>query len=251
MKVLTSLLFSILLNGTTVRADIPAVHGMVVFGGMSTNYASHLPMFHAPHDRQAIFKIALKGISGSNALKAYALAKTAGKTLFTIEPEVMDLEKIINGTKTEFKAAIYEGHFEQGGQNLGNLKVQIEKIVFSSKLNSQTPPQPKENYFVFGAKGDYFAAHIIQGKPSFDVILQVSQPYDISHFCKTRVCSGPTKMLIQDEKLPLILVGPSDPRSLSTTPPPGGKSTIQLGESFSGFTDVQKVLYIEEGDLSH
>jgi hypothetical protein len=250
MKVLASFLFSILLTGAAARADIPSTHGMVVFGGATATYASHLPMFHAPHDYQLLLKIALKGVPGSQALDAYAVAKYAGKTLFTLEPQIMDLEKIMSGTKTEFIAAIYEGHFERGGQNLGNLKVQIEKIVFSSKLNSHTPPQQNEKYFVFGEKGAYFAAHIIQGKPSFDAILEVSQPYEIYlPYCRTRVCAEPTKTVIPDEKLPLALVGPGDVQSLQV--PASGDLALQLGDLFGGITDVMNVLYVEEGDLSH
>src|SRR4051812_26434995 len=122
MKFLESLLFSVLLTGATAHADMLSVHGMLVFGGKKDTYASHLPMFRPPHDRQVILKIALKDIPGSQTVEAYTVAKNSGKTLFTIEPEVMDLEKVVNGSKTDFIAALYDGHFERGGQNLGKIK---------------------------------------------------------------------------------------------------------------------------------
>src|SRR4051812_9463415 len=79
MKVLGSLLFSVLLSGATVYADTPSIHGMVVFGGEKDTYASHLPMFHSPHDRQVILKIALNNLPGSKALEKYTAAKSSGK----------------------------------------------------------------------------------------------------------------------------------------------------------------------------
>src|SRR4051812_3833198 len=106
MKILISMLFSILLSGTSALADRPAVHGMLVFGGEKNTFASHLPMFHALHDRQVILKIAFENVSGSHALQAYLAAKGSGKTLFTIEPEKMDLEPVANGDRTQFTAAI-------------------------------------------------------------------------------------------------------------------------------------------------
>jgi hypothetical protein len=246
MKVLASLLFSILLMGTAARADIPSVHGMLVFGGSAATYASHLPMFHAPHDRQVILKIVLMDVPGSQTLALYEGAKNSGKSLFTLEPQVMDLEKVANGTKTEFMAAIYDGHFERGGQKLGDLKVKVENVVFSAKLNGQLPPQQAEKYFVFGKNGQYFAAHVIQGKPSFDAIVEVSQPYVIfiSH-CHYRVCDDPKKLAIPDDKLPLILGGPNSALALQRYPELA--FSAPSGETVDGKT----VLYVEEGDLSH
>ena len=81
----------VLLSGAAARADIQAVHGMLLFSGEKTTYASHLPMFHSPHERQLILKISLGGVPGSSALKAFEAAQKAGKKFFTIEPEVMDL----------------------------------------------------------------------------------------------------------------------------------------------------------------
>ncbi len=253
MKILMSFICSILLAGTLARADAPSTHGMLVFGHEAGTYASHLPMFHAPHHWQVILKITLKGVPGSGALAAYAEAQSTGKTLFTLEPELMDLTKIVNGTKVEFNAAIYDGHFERGGRNLGNLKVRIEKIVFSSKLNGETPPQQREKYLVFGEKGEYFAAHLIQGKPSFDVIAEVSQPYELHvRYCRTRMCPEPTKTQVTDENLPLNLVGPGEAQAFQTDPAPGEIGAIQLGGLFDdAVTDVKSVLYVEEGDLSH
>jgi hypothetical protein len=56
------------LAAASARADAPAVHGMVLFGGKQAAYVSHLPMFHAPHDRQLILKVALADLPRSQTL---------------------------------------------------------------------------------------------------------------------------------------------------------------------------------------
>ncbi|WP_373990514.1 hypothetical protein [Duganella sp. BuS-21] len=51
----------LLLSGVAFAADVRDVthgeHGMVLFGGKKGLYASHLPMFHAPHDYQVILQL--------------------------------------------------------------------------------------------------------------------------------------------------------------------------------------------------
>ena len=59
------LLITALLGGAfNAQADRPSVHGMLLFGKENL-YASHLPMFHAPHDYQVIFKLNLSSNTGT------------------------------------------------------------------------------------------------------------------------------------------------------------------------------------------
>jgi hypothetical protein len=49
------------------QAQVPApqhrmgVHGMVLFGSGPRLYASHIPMFHRPHDRQVVIAVSATG----------------------------------------------------------------------------------------------------------------------------------------------------------------------------------------------
>lgn len=244
MKSFSSLLFLIVLTATEpapARADATGIHGMVLFGD-SQAYASHLPMFHAPHDRQLILKVSLKPLPGSHGHASYARAKAGGTTYFTLEPRIMDLEKIASGAKTEFVASVYAGHFERGGHNLGDLKVIVEKVVLSKKLDASAPIHQTEKYFVFGEAGNYFAAHLIASKPSFDAIFEVSRPYELRFpHCRTRVCGDPTQVPVRDESLPIELNGPE-----SADPTQAG-----LGNWVGPMADVKKTIHVEENDLSH
>ena len=139
-------------------------------------FASHLPMYHSPHDYQVFFILNFADVEGSSATVLYANAKKEGKTFFTLEPEVMYLTSLINGTKSNFQAYVYDGHFEKGGLNIGSVTVTVEKVVFTKKLHPNDTHSLPEEYLLIGDSGEFFAAHIITGKPNYDAILKISPP---------------------------------------------------------------------------
>lgn len=237
MKTIMSLILTSLIWSPAVRADQPAAHGMLLFGQEAV-YASHLPMFHAPHDYQVILKL---GLQDGKTLAAYEAAKKSFSGIFTLVPGVMDLSAVISGAKTEFSAEIFKGHFEQGGVSLGKLNVSVEQVIYSSKLNAQPSGEPSK-YLVFGSGGEYFAAHLIDGKPNFDAILSVTHPYHVFvPHCRTRNCADPVTTPIADSQLPLTL------DAFSADKPQAGET---LGQSFGVLADVLKVIYMEEADLA-
>ena len=245
---LTALIVSTVATVATVAlADPPATHGMLLFGTHAT-YASHLPMFHSPHDYQLVLKLNLKEIARTNTLKTYAGALKQGETLFTLVPEIMDLTKVIDGTKKTFAASIFLGHFERGGKNLGPVDVEVDSIVYSKKLDGNQPPLPfEESYLVFGEKGEYFAAHLIKEKPNFDAIVSVTQPQElITHSCRTRVCGDPEVLPVDDSLLPLEITHVTLDEKVQV---PQVGSVI--GSLRSSHADVLNVIYVEKGDLSH
>ena len=80
------------LASSVAAADEPATHGMLLFGQNQT-YASHLPMFHTPHDYQLIMKIKLSTNprASSMPLIEYKKAKQNGEKLFTLVFSTLDL----------------------------------------------------------------------------------------------------------------------------------------------------------------
>jgi len=52
-------------------------HGMALFGGKAGLYASHLPMFHAPHDYQVLLQIHIADPKVDAALRRRLDGKTA------------------------------------------------------------------------------------------------------------------------------------------------------------------------------
>ena len=251
MKTITFLIFY--LTSLLAFADPQATHGMVLFGDQ-TSYVSHLPMFHAPHDYQFVAEVSLADIPRSETLKSYDLHKAQGETFFTIAPEPFDLSLLVSGEKEQFKAQLYLGHFEQGGEYLGLIEVNVTQSILAKKLDPKMV-DPNElfsvHYIAFGKKGEYYVVHDINEKPSFDFIAKVEQPY---FTIETRL--GPEKRLVKDSNLPLAIekfhFGPIKKKLLTISDflPIEGEL---IGNSihFNGATKVKEIIYQEVGELSH
>lgn len=146
----------------SAAAERPSVHGMFVFGE-TTTYLSHLPMFMAPHDTQALFEVEFNGCGQ----KAYDAVKGPG-ALVTLVPEPFALGEMI-AHPTSFKATLYQGHFERGGQPIAScVVVKILKVVHAHKLGEQAPTPAKE--ILFGTAEESYKAHFITAAPDFDQI---------------------------------------------------------------------------------
>jgi len=243
MKSKLFILASLILLGAFARADRPSIHGMALFGDKQL-FASHLPMFHAPHDYQLVFELSLQEVD-TGVLEKLSNLKKTGQTFYTIEPELMDLTKIMSHEVKQFTANLYSGHFERKGKILGEVIVQVGKILLQSKL--QTTGSQDNKYLVFGSNGEYFATHIIQGKPNLDHIVKVAQPFffDIP-FCNRRICPDPQQVLIDDSKLPIQLDGKKS--GFNIIAPQVGES---LGSGLDVNAQITEVIYSEREELSH
>jgi hypothetical protein len=214
---------------------------MLLFGDKVT-YASHLPMFHSPHDYQVLLKLRLADKPGANTVALYEEAKKSSTGYFTLVPEPMDLTQIISGSRKTFFAAIYVGHFERGGKALGAVQVSVAEVTYVDKLNGEKLPDGNR-YMVFGEAGEYFAMHLIMGRPNFDAIVKTSQAFQLKDdTCRGRACLAPVKALVPDSSLPLVVAG-----SPSLKPP---KLDDALGELGGIIADITKVIYVEEAELS-
>jgi hypothetical protein len=236
--------FMFLFSVATAHGDPKATHGMVLFGDKTT-YMSHLPMFHAPHDYQLVAQISVGEIT-RGALFDYEQLKSAGHSLFTLVPKPMDLTQVISGQITQFQALLYDGHFEKEGTSLGTVQVTVQKILVSKKLEPASAEKGK--FLVFGKADEYYAVHLIDGKPNYDGIFNVSIPYSlqVTH-CRTRVCSDVTKIPVSEDQLPMVLGG----MGLGSDGLKIPKVDETLGTLGDFMSDVKKVIYVEEGELSH
>lgn len=150
--------------------DKPSVHGMLVFGE-KTVFFSHLPMFHSPHDYQAIFSVNFS----SEAKELYLTDKKAHpeQSIYTFVPEVMVLSDGLLKAKT-FKGDLYRGHFERGGEVIGkNIQVSVDQIVIFKKFDPKAVKSSQASYYFFGTDAEYWLAHDITKPPDFDHIAQV------------------------------------------------------------------------------
>lgn len=156
--------------------DPKGFHGMLFFGQGDSFYISHLPMFHKPHDYQAIVEVRLK--PEAKAKYQAELKRKGGYFTFAPEdtfvlPEVVTQKKPIKGT-------LVQGHFERGGSELLGTELELVRVVFYKKISENDKKPPKERYIIFGNGEEYFMAHEIFERPNVDEIIPLPKNYPVS-----------------------------------------------------------------------
>ncbi len=144
-------------------------HGMALFGGQDGLYASHLPIFHAPHDYQVIFSVHLADPKQDKDLRE----RLDGKTyLWTIEPEKFELDRLAPGSAQplkEFTARIVLGHFEQGGLTVfKDAKLVVDSVLMFRQLSSEMHQAESVRYKPIGK---HFLVKEVDSRPDFDHIV--------------------------------------------------------------------------------
>jgi hypothetical protein len=147
-------------------------HGMALFGGQEGLYASHLPMFHAPHDYQVILQIHL----ADPALDAAVRKRLDGKdALWTIDPEKFELSSLAPeaaNPRKEFKADLVQGHFERGGSTQYKAaKIVIDKVLVFRQLDDKPRNAVMSRYMQLGSGKQRFLVKEIDARPDFDHIV--------------------------------------------------------------------------------
>ena len=146
---------------------------MVLFG-RDQLYASHIPMFTAPHDWQALFQVEIAHASQDAKATYVASAFHEGKQqLVTIKPSPFVLTQLLTGGINSFRGTVFNGSFEDGGAPiLTQVTVTVTKVLKRSQLMATTPALPQLTYEGLGM-GDYLV-HPISAPKNFDQIVQVA-----------------------------------------------------------------------------
>jgi hypothetical protein len=152
-------------------ASTYGTHGMALFGGKEGLYASHLPMFHAPHDYQVVLQIRLSDPAQDRAMRERLDGKTA---LWTIDPEKFEIDRLAPGASnplTQFKADLVLGHFEQGGKpQLVGVTAFVEKVLVYRQLS---PAMRQANSARYVRIGRNFLLKEVDSRPDFDHIVLI------------------------------------------------------------------------------
>ena len=152
------------------------LHGMLLVGE-DPMYASHLPMFMAPHNYQAILRITLP--DDVRRQLGDVRAHVGKDVLVTLKPEVFAITDLVapDTPLRAFLADVVNGHFEHGGEPIAEaVTVTVEDVVVFQELDvSGTSHGGDLSYLLFGdADRDLFLAHLIDHRPSFDQVLRVA-----------------------------------------------------------------------------
>lgn len=161
--------------------DVPGpswgTHGMVLFGGSGGLLASHLPMFHAPHDFQVLLAVRFAEQALDTALRS---ALQQSLDLWTIVPEKFELARLAAkgpDRLTTLIADVFEGHFERGGQ-LRRKAQQLEVVDVKRfvQLDPKGAKLTQAHYVALGAAPRWFLVKTITARPDFDHIVAVDGP---------------------------------------------------------------------------
>lgn len=150
-------------------------HGMVLFGGREALYASHLPLFRAPHDHQVVLEVRLSDPVLDRALRERLEGKTA---LWTIEPERFELSRLDPASAAPlrvFDAGIYEGHFERKGRlTYKKAGFVVERVMVYRRLDPTVRVRAEARYMPVGR----YLVKEIDSRPDVDhiVALSAAQP---------------------------------------------------------------------------
>ncbi len=147
-------------------------HGMALFGGKEGLYASHLPMFHAPHDYQVILQVHVADPATDAALRKRLDGKTA---LWTIAPEKFELSRLAPASAAplrQFKADLVLGHFEQGGKTqFAASTVVVDKVLMYRQLSPAQKTSADASYVQIGSGQQRYLVKRIDSRPDFDHIV--------------------------------------------------------------------------------
>lgn len=162
-------LFALLLPLRLFAAEAShGVHGMVLFGGHGGLYASHLPLFHAPHDAQVVLQLRFTDPQLDREMRARLDGKTA---LWTLEPERFALRRLAPDAQAPlpgFKATVVEGHFERDGTpRIQGAELVVERVVLYRPLSPQPAVQALARYVPVGP----FLVKLVDSRPDFDHIV--------------------------------------------------------------------------------
>lgn len=148
------------------------VHGMALFGGKEGLYASHLPMFHAPHDYQVVLQLHVADARLDAALRSRLDGKTA---LWTVDPEKFELDRLAPGAADplrQFKAQLVLGHFEQGGKTqYSDATLVVDKVLLFRQLSPAEKLNPRATYVQIGNGKQRYLIKEIDSRPDFDHIV--------------------------------------------------------------------------------
>ncbi len=217
-------------------------HGMAVFGGRDGLYASHLPMFHAPHDTQVLLRFHLADASVDASLRARLALRPQ---LWTLDPEHFDLHRLQPGNEQplkQFNARFIQGHFERGGvERFAGQTVVVDEVLLFKPLDFKPATDASVahsagSYLLLGGGREFFAVKEIDRRPDFDAIVAMKP---LPHAKHAKEQGGPTRTVVRRFLLPTDDLKAPSRVSL--------QAALQAQEG--GSLQVGKTLYFETEDL--
>lgn len=174
MRTLIALILSLAATLAGAASPTFGTHGMVLFGGTDALYASHLPMYHAPHDYQVVLRVRLADPAIDAAVRARLQEQVA---LWTLDPEKFALERLAPGAADplkRFRASVVLGHFERDGVvQHQQADILVEQVLHFRQLPMQMRRTSAASYLQLGRDERRFLVKLVEARPDFDHIFAV------------------------------------------------------------------------------
>ncbi len=242
---------------STLKEDAPSTHNMLVFGE-KTIYLSHLPMFEGltanredyatPHRYQVILEVSLQK-DGKDLQSIYSddRRQNSNVRVYTLNPELFVLPKLVSDNPQSaplaaFKAKIFRGHLEKGGQvvtGFDDVDVKINRVVHFRKLHPLANKPVELKYLLFGNAEELFLAHYITKPPDFDQVLSVTVS---AHSFTNAELSKAIEVTIPKR------TNQANAR-IKETQQVSGQTQTADGQTLKVNLNAGKVIYFEEGEL--
>lgn len=147
------------------------VHGMVLFG-RSALWASHLPMYEAPHDAQVVLAVEIVDPAIAEAYRR----ELGNAPLVTFVPEPFDLRALEPGGAgmPTLRGTIVRGHFERGGEVWREDVETRTQVVWFRAIDGAA--QPADAAIAFGRGDETYLMHLVGARPGVDRIVAVDGP---------------------------------------------------------------------------
>jgi len=146
-------------------------HGMVLVTDGVALYASHMPLYRAPHDYQLVYLV--ESSVKSDIIEH--LSSNHDNNMVTILPAKFDLNTLINGASLTVATQFFKGHFERGGEPwLSDARFTFSKPLFRRSLSGIK--QPRDNIVMWKQLSTATTltelyVHHINTRPSFDALV--------------------------------------------------------------------------------
>lgn len=156
------------------NGDTPAkhgTHGMVMFGRTAL-WASHLPMYEAPHDAQVVLAVELVDPTIADAYRR----ELGEAPLVTFVPEPFDLRVLEPGGTgmPTLRGTIVRGHFERGGEVWREDVETRTRIVWYRAIDGGA--QDAAAAVAFGNGNETYLMNLVGARPGTDRIVAVEGP---------------------------------------------------------------------------
>jgi hypothetical protein len=211
--------------------------------GLDSILASHLPMFHPPHDFQLLAHVEL-----DQAETYRSDRRESGEPVYTLDPEDFSWKDLLRvdskpPVRTSFTADVYRGHFErEGTMIIEGARVDVSDVRFFAQLAASEAPSRHLTYRGVGGGDELFLAHEIRGAPNFDHVVHVR--IEDADFGQMQLFGAPVEIRDRPDALDgRLRPGESLKASFPQTVGPAGQ------HGFSAQIAVLDEMYLEVGEL--